>query len=78
MRSLETTNFYKPETQMPIHTALRQFVTEVIEAVPGAIKSDRNSRWSLGEFGLLSNPPQIYLELCAHLCSNDLLLLRRR
>jgi hypothetical protein len=77
MRSLETTNFYKPKNQMSINSELREFVIQVIAAVPDAIKNKLNSRWSLGEFGLISTPPKKYLDICQKLSSNDLLTMRR-
>jgi hypothetical protein len=71
MRSLETTNFYKPKNQMSINSELREFVIQVIAAVPDAIKNNPKSRWSLGEFGLISTPPKKYLDICQKLSSNE-------
>ena len=62
---------------MSINSELREFVIQVIAAVPGAIKNNPKSRWSLGEFGLISTPPQKYLDICQKLSLNDLLTMRR-
>ena len=56
---------------MGLEELLGAFIRDVCNVVPPAVRDDPDKRWSLGEYGLIANPPARFLEICNELSAND-------
>ena len=57
---------------MGIEELLGAFIGNVCNVVPTTVRENPAKRWSLGEYGLIANPPARFLEICNELSAIDL------